>query len=85
MNNNDKNSFNNDPTKSNKIDKSTFYYTSTIVALVMTIPGVVTLVILRFYTDDLVLQLGITSFVFLISLILSIKVAKLLSARSPFK
>jgi len=71
--------------KSNKIDKSTFYYMSTIVALVMAIPGVVTLVITRFYTDNVLLQLVIASFIFLISFILSIKVAKLLSARSPFK
>jgi hypothetical protein len=78
----DKNNYiNNDSEKEKKIDKSTFYYLSTIVASVMTIPGIITLIAMRFYTDNLVLQLSVTSFVFLISLIFSIKIAKLLSIR----
>ena len=75
----------NDSKKGNKIDKSTFYYLSTIVALVMTMPGVITLVTMRFYTDNLILQLSITLFVILISLIFSIKIAKLLSIRVEHK
>jgi hypothetical protein len=76
---------NNDSKKGNKIDRSTFYYLSTIVALVMTIPGVIALITMRFYTDNLILQLGVASFVFLISLIFSIKIAKLLSIRVEHK
>ncbi|MDP8906164.1 MAG: hypothetical protein M3M88_01435 [Thermoproteota archaeon] len=72
---------NNDSKKGNKIDKSTFYYLSTIVALVMTMPGLITLITMRVYTDNLILQLSITLFVILISLIFSIKIAKLLSIR----
>ena len=85
MDKDDENNVNNDSKKANKIDKSTFYYLSTIVALVMTIPGVITLVTMRFYTDSLILQLSITSLVFLISLIFSLKIAKLLSIRVEHK
>ncbi len=76
---------NNDSKKGNKIDKSTFYYLSTIVALVMTIPGIIALITMRFFTDNLILQLSITLFVILISLIFSIKIAKLLSIRVEHK
>ncbi len=76
---------NNDSKKGNKIDKSTFYFLSTLVALVMTIPGAITLITIRFYTDSLILQLSVTSFVILISLIFSIKIAKLLSIRVEHK
>ena len=85
MDKDDENSVNNGSKKGNKIDKSTFYYLSTIVALVMTIPGVITLITMRFYTDSLILQLSITSFVFLISLVFSVKIAKLLSIRVEHK
>lgn len=76
---------NNDSKKGNKIDKSTFYYLSTIVALVMTMPGIIALITMRFFTDNLILQLSITLFVILISLIFSIKIAKLLSIRVEHK
>lgn len=76
---------NNDSKKGNKIDKSTFYYLSTIVALVMTMPGIIALITMRFFTNNLILQLGITLFVILISLIFSIKIAKLLSIRVEHK
>ena len=76
---------NNDSKKGNKTDKSTFYYLSTIVALVMTIPGIIALITMRSFTDNLILQLSITLFVILISLIFSIKIAKLLSIRVEHK
>lgn len=76
---------NNDSKKGNKIDKSTFYYLSTIVALAMTIPGIIALITMQFFTDNLILQLIITLFVILISLIFSIKIAKLLSRRVEHK
>jgi hypothetical protein len=81
----DGNYVNNGSKKGNKIDKSTFYYLSTIVALVMTIPGIIALITMRFFTDNLILQLSITLFVILISLIFSIKIAKLLSIRVEHK
>lgn len=76
---------NNDSKKGNKIDKPTFYYLSTIVALVMTIPGIIALITMQFFTDNLILQLSITLFVILISLIFSIKIANLLSIRVEHK
>jgi hypothetical protein len=76
-----KNYINNDSKRGNKIDKFTFYYLSTIVALVMSLPGVITIIFTRLYTDNLVLQLSITSFIFLMSLLVSIKIAKILSVR----
>jgi hypothetical protein len=49
------------------------------------IPGVISFFILRYYTYDIIIQLGVSFSLFIVGLALSIKVSKILSQKRDFK
>lgn len=58
------------------VSKSTYYTASTIVAMVMAIPGVIALLLVRSYTTDIASQIVISSIVFFVGMGFSFKIAK---------
>ncbi len=84
---NNDDSFNNESKKRSniKVNKPEFYFISTVISLIMVIPGVISFFILRYYKYDIVIQLGVSLSLFIVGLILSIKVSKVLSQKRDFK
>jgi hypothetical protein len=58
------------------VPRLTYYTASTIVAMVMAIPGVVALLLVRSYTTDITSQIVISSVVFFAGMGFSFKIAK---------
>jgi hypothetical protein len=58
------------------VPKLTYYTASTIVAMVMAIPGVIALLLVRSYTTDIASQIVISSIVFFVGMGFSFKIAK---------
>jgi positive regulator of sigma E activity len=56
--------------------KSAYYTASTIVAMVMAIPGIIALLLVRTYTTDVASQVIISSIVFFMGMGFSFKIAK---------
>lgn len=61
------------------VSKSTYYTASTIVAMVMAIPGIVALLLVRTYTSDVASQVVISSIVFFVAMGFSFKISKKLA------
>lgn len=61
------------------VSKSTYYTASTIVAMVMAIPGIVALLLVRTYTSDVASQVIISSIVFFVAIGFSFKISKKLA------
>ena len=61
-----------------KISTLSYYKISTLLALIITIPGIANLLILRHYNIDIIYQVIASSFVFLVSIGLSFKISKYL-------
>lgn len=61
------------------VSKSTYYTASTIVAMVMAIPGIVALLLVRTYTSDVASQVIISSIVFFVAMGFSFKISKKLA------
>ncbi len=58
------------------VPRLTYYTASTIVAMVMAIPGVIALLLVRSYTTDITSQIVISSVVFFAGMGFSFKIAK---------
>jgi hypothetical protein len=58
------------------LSKSTYYTASTIVAMVMAIPGIIALLLVRTYTSDIATQVVISSIVFFVAMGFSFKISK---------
>jgi hypothetical protein len=58
------------------VSKSTYYTASTIVAMVMAIPGIIALLLVRTYTTDVTSQVVISSIVFFVAMGFSFKISK---------
>jgi hypothetical protein len=58
------------------VSKSTYYTASTIIAMVMAIPGIIALLLVRTYTTDVAIQVVISSIVFFVGMGFSFKIAK---------
>jgi hypothetical protein len=58
------------------VPKLTYYTASTIVAMVMAIPGIIALLLVRNYTTDIASQIVISSIVFFVGMGFSFKIAK---------
>jgi hypothetical protein len=58
------------------VSKSAYYTASTIVAMVMAIPGIIALLLVRTYTTDVASQVVISSIVFFMGMGFSFKIAK---------
>jgi hypothetical protein len=58
------------------VRKLTYYTASTIVAMVMAIPGIIALLLVRSYTTDITSQIVISSIVFFVGMGFSFKIAK---------
>ena len=58
------------------VSKSTYYTASTIVAMVMAIPGIIALLLVRTYTSDIATQVVISSIVFFVAMGFSFKISK---------
>ena len=58
------------------VSRSTYYTASTIVAMVMAIPGIIALLLVRNYTTDVASQIVISSIVFFVGMGFSFKIAK---------
>ncbi|HZB98979.1 MAG TPA: hypothetical protein VE226_03130 [Nitrososphaeraceae archaeon] len=58
------------------VPKLTYYTASTIVAMVMAIPGIIALLLVRRYTTDIATQIVISSIVFFVGMGFSFKIAK---------
>ena len=58
------------------VSKSTYYTASTIVAMVMAIPGIIALLSVRSYTSDIATQVVISSIVFFVAMGFSFKISK---------
>jgi hypothetical protein len=61
------------------VSKSTYYTASTIVAMVMAIPGIIALLLVRTYTNDVASQVVISSIVFFVAMGFSFKISKKLA------
>jgi hypothetical protein len=61
------------------VSKSTYYTASTIVAMVMAIPGIIALLLVRSYTSDVASQVVISSIVFFVAMGFSFKISKKLA------
>ena len=61
------------------VSKSTYYTASTIVAMVMAIPGIIALLLVRTYTNDVASQVVISSIVFFVAIGFSFKISKKLA------
>jgi hypothetical protein len=61
------------------VSKSMYYTASTIVAMVMAIPGIVALLLVRTYTSDVASQVVISSIVFFVAMGFSFKISKKLA------
>ena len=59
-----------------RTSKSAYYTASTIVAMVMAIPGIIALLLVRSYTTDVASQVIISSIVFFMGMGFSFKIAK---------
>jgi len=84
---NNDDSFNNGSKKRSniKVNKPEFYFISTVISLIMVIPGVISFFILRYYTYDIVIQLGVSFSLFIVGLVLAIKVSGVISRKRNFK
>ncbi len=58
------------------VPRLTYYTASTIVAMVMAIPGIIALLLVRSYTTDITSQIIISSVVFFAGMGFSFKIAK---------
>ncbi len=58
------------------VPRLTYYTASTIVAMVMAIPGIIALLLVRSYTTDITSQIVISSVVFFAGMGFSFKIAK---------
>ncbi|HKG72249.1 MAG TPA: hypothetical protein VKA87_10130 [Nitrososphaeraceae archaeon] len=58
------------------VPRLTYYTASTVVAMVMAIPGVIALLLVRSYTTDITSQIVISSVVFFAGMGFSFKIAK---------
>ncbi len=58
------------------VPRLTYYTASTIVAMVMAIPGIIALLLVRSYTADITSQIVISSVVFFAGMGFSFKIAK---------
>ena len=58
------------------VPRSKYYTASTIVAMVMAIPGIIALLLVRSYTTDIASQIVISSIVFFVGMGFSFKIAK---------
>ena len=58
------------------VPRLTYYSASTIVAMVMAIPGIIALLLVRSYTTDITIQIVISSVVFFVGMGFSFKIAK---------
>ena len=58
------------------VPRLTYYTASTIVAMVMAIPGIIALLLVRSYTTDITTQIVISSVVFFAGMGFSFKIAK---------
>ncbi len=58
------------------VSKSTYYTASTIVAMVMAMPGIIALLLVRTYTSDIATQVVISSIVFFVAMGFSFKISK---------
>ncbi len=58
------------------VPRLTYYSASTIVAMVMAIPGIVTLLLIRNFTRDITIQIVVSSIVFFLGMGFSFKIAK---------
>ena len=58
------------------VPRLTYYTASTIVAMVMAIPGIITLLLVRSYTTDITSQIVISSVIFFAGMGFSFKIAK---------
>ena len=58
------------------VPRLTYYTASTIVAMVMAIPGIIALLLVRSYTTDITSQIVISSIVFFVGMGFSFKIAK---------
>ena len=63
------------PQDKDKISKLSFYKLSTLLAIIITIPGIVTLFALRHYDIEIVYQVIVSSVVFFICIGLSFKIS----------
>lgn len=61
------------------VSKSTYYTASTIVAMVIAIPGIIALLLVRTYTSDVASQAVISSIVFFVAMGFSFKISKKLA------
>ena len=61
------------------VSKSAYYTASTIVAMVMAIPGIIALLLVRTYTSDVASQVVISSIVFFVAMGFSFKISKKLA------
>ena len=61
------------------VSKSAYYTASTIVAMVMAIPGIIALLLVRTYTSDVASQVVISSIVFFVAIGFSFKISKKLA------
>ena len=59
-----------------RTSKSAYYTASTIVAMVMAIPGIIALLLVRTYTTDVTSQVIVSSIVFFMGMGFSFKIAK---------
>ena len=58
------------------VPRLTYYTASTIVAMVMAVPGIIALLLVRSYTTDITSQIVISSVVFFAGMGFSFKIAK---------
>ena len=61
--------------KDKKVSKVSFYKLSTLLAIIITIPGIIVLFALRHYDVDIVFQVIVSSVVFFICIGLSFKIS----------
>ena len=58
------------------VPRLTYYSASTIVAMVMAIPGIIALLLVRHFTTDIAIQIVVSSIVFFFGMGFSFKIAK---------
>jgi len=61
-----------------KISKLSYYKISTLLAFIITMPGIASLFLLRQYNVDIIYQIIVSSLLFLIAIGLSFKISKTL-------
>ena len=61
--------------KDKKVSKVSFYKLSTLLAIIITIPGIIILFTLRHYDVEIIYQVIVSSFVFFICIGLSFKIS----------